>query len=125
MRLTEKDREFLTTLAALMREDEGLFVDMVADRPSYMVLRGNYGQRIHEAFGMTRQGVRWRFQRLFNEVYVNAFTTILLLEQTFGSTLREYAVRVSRERYALRQERQNSADDRERLRVKNEYPDPR
>ena len=38
-----------------------------------MVLRGAYGDRVHQAFRMTRQGVRWRFRRLFNEVYVSAF----------------------------------------------------
>lgn len=103
MRLTEKDRQFFTMLARLLREDDTLYVELVNDRPSYMVLRGNYGRKIHEAFGTTRQGVRWRFQRLFNEVYVNAFTTILMIEQTFGDSLRDHAVRISRERHALRE----------------------
>jgi len=53
---------------------------------------------------MTRQGVRWRFLRLFNHVYVEAFETILFLEKVFGTQLREYAVRISRERYELRRE---------------------
>jgi len=34
-------------------------------RPSYMVLKGTYGEKIHKIFRMSRQGVRWRFQRLF------------------------------------------------------------
>lgn len=53
---------------------------------------------------MTRQGVRWRFGRLFNDVYTNAFETILFIEKIFGPQLREHAIRISQERYALRQE---------------------
>lgn len=69
-----------------------------------MVLRGTYGEKIHKTFRMSRQGVRWRFQRLFNNVYVEAFETILMIEKTFGTQLRDDAVRISRERYALRQQ---------------------
>jgi hypothetical protein len=69
-----------------------------------MVLKGTYGEKIHKTFRMTRQGVRWRFQRLFNHVYVEAFETILMIEKTFGTQLRDDAVRISRERYALRQQ---------------------
>lgn len=69
-----------------------------------MVLKGTYGEKIHTTFRMTRQGVRWRFQRLFNHVYVEAFVTILMIEKMFGTELREYAVRISRERSKLRQE---------------------
>ena len=69
-----------------------------------MVLRGTYGEKIHKAFRMTRQGVRWRFQRLFSDVYVKAFETVLFIEKIFGTQLREYAIRISKERYALRQE---------------------
>lgn len=52
---------------------------------------------------MSRQGVRWRFQRLFNDVYVSAFETILFIEKTFGPDLRPHAIRISQERFALRQ----------------------
>ena len=79
-------------------------MELKPGRPSYIVLRGTYGQNIHKAFRMTRQGVRWRFQRLFCEVYVQAFETILLVERTFGTQLREYAIRISKERYAIRKE---------------------
>ena len=103
MKLTEKDREFLVGLARLM-ESKDLWVELRQDRPSYMVLRGTYGQKIYKAFHMSRQGVRWRFQRLFNDVYVSAFETILFIESSFGSHLREYAVRISKERYAVRRE---------------------
>jgi hypothetical protein len=103
MKLTEKDKTFLEGLKALM-ESKDLWVELKPGRPSYMVLKGTYGEKIHETFHMTRQGVRWRFQRLFNHVYVEAFLTILMIEKTFGTELREHAVRVSRERYAIREE---------------------
>ena len=103
MKLTEKDREFLEQLKTLM-ESKDLWVELKPGRPSYMVLKGTYGEKIHTTFRMSRQGVRWRFQRLFGQVYVEAFETILFLETVFGRQLREYAVRMSKERYALRQE---------------------
>ena len=85
-------------------ESRDLWVELRPDRPSRMVLKGTYGQKVHKAFRMTRQGVRWRFWRLFNDIYVSAFETILFIERTFGTQLREHAVRISRERHALRQE---------------------
>jgi len=85
-------------------ESKDLWVEFKPGRPSYMVLKGTYGEKIHKTFRMSRQGVRWRFYRLFNQVYVEAFSTILMIEKTFGTQLREYAVRISKERYALRQE---------------------
>ena len=103
MRLTEKDREFLEHLKKLM-ESRDLGVELRAGRPSYMVLRGTYGEKIHQVFGMSRQGVRWRFQRLLGDIYVSAFESILFIEKTFGTQLREHAIRISRERYHLRQE---------------------
>ena len=103
MKLTEKDKTFLETLKQLM-ESRDLSVELKPDRPSRMVLRGTYGEKIHKAFRMTRQGVRWRFWRLFNDIYVSAFETILFVEKTFGTQLRDHAIRISKERYALRQE---------------------
>ncbi|MBK8269889.1 MAG: hypothetical protein IPK83_16995 [Planctomycetes bacterium] len=76
---------------------------MKPDRPSYLVLKGTYGQKFSEAFGMSRQGVRWRFQRALSNVYVSAFETILYIERILGPDLREHAIRISRERYELRQ----------------------
>ena len=102
MKLTEKDKEFLDHLRQLM-ESKDLSVELKPDQPSYMVLRGTYGEKIHKVFRMTRQGVRWRFQRLFNDIYVSAFSTILFIEKTFGTHLRDHAIRISKERYALRQ----------------------
>jgi hypothetical protein len=69
-----------------------------------MILKGTYGEHIDRSFRMTRQGVRWRFQRVFGEIYVSAFETILTIEKTFGQQLRDHAIRISRERYHLRQE---------------------
>ena len=107
MKLTEKDKAFLDNLRRLM-DSKDLWVEFRAGHPSYMVLRGTYGQAVHKAFRMTRQGVRWRFHRLFNDVYVSAFETILFLEKAFGTGLRDHAIRISRERYALRQEASSS-----------------
>ena len=90
-----------------LMESKDLWVELKSDRPSYMVLKGTYGEKIHKTFRVSRQGVRWRFHRLFNHVYVEAFETILFLEKVFGSQLREYAIRISKERFALRQEIQS------------------
>lgn len=85
-------------------ESKDLWVELRPGEPSYMVLKGTYGEKIHKTFRMTRQGVRWRFQRLFNGVYVEAFESILMIEKIFGTQLREHAIRISRERYAVRDE---------------------
>ncbi len=93
----------MENLKALI-ESKDLWVELKAASPSYMVLKGTYGEKIHKTFRMTRQGVRWRFQRLFSHVYVEAFETILMIEKTFGAQLRDYAIRISRERYEARRE---------------------
>jgi len=85
-------------------ESHELWVDLRAARPSYMVLRGTYGTKVHRTFRVSRQGLRWRFQKLFNRNYVDAFETILFVETTYGTELRDHAIRISKERYALRQE---------------------
>ena len=103
MKLTEKDKTFLENLKTLMASKD-LWVELKPGRPSYMVLKGTYGEKIHKTFRMSRQGVRWRFQRLFNQVYVEAFETILMIEKTFGTQLRDSAIRISRERYEARRE---------------------
>ena len=103
MKLTEKDKTFLENLRVLM-EPQDLWVELEPDSPSYMVLKGTYGEKIHKIFRMSRQGVRWRFQRLFSHVYAEAFETILMVEKIFGTQLRDYAIRISRERYEVRRE---------------------
>jgi hypothetical protein len=100
--LTEKDKEFMDKLQMLM-DSRNLSVELRRGDPSYMVLRGNYGEAIHRTFRLTRQGVRWRFHHIFNQAYVQAFETILLVETAFGPQLRDHAIRMSRERYAARQ----------------------
>ena len=107
MKLTEKDAEFLDKLKLLM-ETKDLSVELRPDRPSYMVLRGTYGEKIFKCFRMTRQGVRWRFWRVFNDIYVSAFGTILYIEKMFGTQLREHAIRISKERYAMRRQMSQS-----------------
>jgi hypothetical protein len=97
MKLTSKDKEFLDRLKAVC-DDQSLNIDVKNDGPTRMVLRKNYGSRIEQHFGMTRQGVRWRFQRLFSEIYVNAYVTILWVESRFGTHLRHHAMAIARER---------------------------
>ena len=85
-------------------DSKDLWVELKPGRPSSMVLRGTYGEKIHDTFRMTRQGVRWRFWRALNDIYVSAFETVIFVETAFGPQLREFAVRISKERYALRQD---------------------
>ncbi len=86
-----------------MMDSKDLKVVLKPGEPSRMVLKGTYGEKIHKVFGVTRQGVRWRFQHLFGRAYVQAFETIMFIEKIFGYQLRDYAIRISKERYALRQ----------------------
>ena len=102
MKLTEKDKEFLMKLKNLV-DSRDLWIELKIDRPSYMVLKGTYGEKVHTVFGMTRQGVRWRFQRVFSDIYVSAFESILTIEKTFGSSLRDNAIKISRQRHQFRQ----------------------
>ena len=89
-------------LKSLM-ESRDLWVDLAPGEPSRMVLKGTYGEKVHETFGITRQGLRWRFHHVFSHAYVEAFETIVFIEKVFGTQLRDYAIRISRERYAFRQ----------------------
>ena len=84
-------------------ESKDLTVQLKPGNPSYMVLKGTYGEKIHKTFGVTRQGIRWRFQSLFGRKYVEAFETIIFIEKIFGTQLRDYAIRISKERYILKQ----------------------
>ena len=100
MSLTRKDKEFLAALRRLMDERQ-LCVELKDDGLLRMVLRQNYGDRIQKAFGVTRQGVRWRFNHVFNEMYVNALVTLLLVESQFGTELRQQAMAVARRKAEL------------------------
>ena len=88
----------------MLMDSKDLSVELRPGRPSSMILRGTYGEKIHQTFRMTRQGVRWRFQRVLCDIYISAFESILLIERIFGTQLRDHAIRISRERHALRQE---------------------
>lgn len=100
MKLTAKDKAFLRELRCLM-EARDLFVDTKCDGYTRLVLRKNYGDAIERQFRMTRQGVRWRFHRIFSEIYPSAYETILLIEGHFGTRLRQAAMTIARERYDL------------------------
>ena len=91
MKMTEKDKAFLENLKMLM-DSKDLWVELKPDHPSHMVIKGTYGQEIHRTFRMSRQGVRWRFFRLFNDIYTSAFETILFIEKAFGTQLRDHAI---------------------------------
>ena len=102
MRLSQKDKEFLERLRELI-DREVVWVDSTHEVVSRFVLRGNYGDRVEKKFGLTRQGVRWRFFRLFNEIYVSAYTTILFIEKHLGTAYRQDALRIAQERFVERQ----------------------
>ncbi len=57
MGLTEKDKEFLERLRDMM-DSRDLSVELRIGRPSHMILKGTYGEKVHHTFRMTRQGVR-------------------------------------------------------------------
>jgi len=88
MKLTLKDKDFLERLKRLF-DSKDLEIGLKKDGLKRLILRKNYGDRIEETFGITRQGVRWRFQRLFNEIYVEAYRTIFMIESLFGTELRQ------------------------------------
>ena len=103
MKLTEKDKQFIERLKELV-DQRSLWIERVSVSPGYFVLRGNYGSRISERFRLSRQGVRWRFWRLFNEIYISAYETILFVERNFGPQLRRDAMAIVQERFRMRQE---------------------
>ena len=103
MKLSEKDKLFIERLKELVDEQK-LWIDYAKRSPAHFVLRGNYGEHVEKKFGMTRQGVRWRFWRLFNDIYIAAYTTILFVERHFGPELRKTAMEIARERFRERQD---------------------
>ena len=105
MKLTLKDKDFLERLRPLMKSKE-LSIELKQDGMKRLVLRQNYGDKIESEFGMTRQGVRWRFQRIFSELYVSSYEAIFWVESQFGTGLRQAAVEIAKERIQLRQKAQ-------------------
>mgnify|MGYP001827887351 FL=1 len=107
MRLTEKDKDFIEKLKSLV-ESKDLSIELINDGLLRLVLRQNYGDQIESEFKMTRQGVRWRFHRLFNEVYLNAYLTIFWIESNFGVELREKVIKIAKQRVELRKKAQKT-----------------
>ena len=105
MKLTLKDKDFLERLRRLMKSKE-LSIELKQDGVKRLVLRQNYGDKIESQFGMTRQGVRWRFQRIFSELYVSSYESIYLIESQFGAELRQKALEIAKERVDLRRKAQ-------------------
>jgi hypothetical protein len=105
VKLSNKDKDFLERLKAYLNNKE-LVIELKDDGIKRLVLRKNYGDKVERAFRMTRQGVRWRFHRLFNEIYVNAYVTVYWIESNFGTGLREKALEIARERIVLRKQAQ-------------------
>lgn len=101
MKLTHKDKEFLEHLKPLLEEKE-LTIELKQDGFKRLVLRQNYGDKVEKTFNMSRQGVRWRFYRLFNEIYVEAYEIIFWVESHFGTELRQKAMEIAKERVELR-----------------------
>ena len=108
MKLTEKDKDFIEKLKLLV-ESRDLSIELINDGLLRLVLRQNYGDRIESEFNMTRQGVRWRFQRLFNEVYLNAYLTVFWIESNFGVNLREKILQIAKQRVDLRRKAQKTS----------------
>ena len=107
MKLTEKDKDFIEKLKILLESKE-LYIELVDDGLLRLVLRQNYGDKIESEFKMTRQGVRWRFHRLFNEIYLNAYLTIFWIESNFGVGLREKVIRIAKQHVELRKKAQKT-----------------
>ena len=107
MKLTEKDKIFIEKLKSLV-ESKDLSIELIDDGMLRLVLRQNYGDQIESEFKMTRQGVRWRFQRLFNEVYLNAYLTIFWIESNFGVELREKVIQIAKQQVELRKKAQKT-----------------
>ncbi len=101
MKLTEKDKEFIEKLKMLI-DDRELRIELKEDGLKRFVLRRNYGDKIERIFGLTRQGIRWRFQRLLGDIYVSAYTTIYWVESLLGTELRTMALEIATQRVELR-----------------------
>jgi hypothetical protein len=116
MKLTHKDKDFLERLKPLLGEKE-LSIELKEDGLKRLVLRQNYGDKVEKTFNMSRQGVRWRFYRIFNEIYIEAYEIIFWVESHFGIGLRQKAMEIARERVELRKKVQKiEFDDAYRLR---------
>lgn len=105
MKLTVKDKDFLERLKPLLESKE-MSIELKQDGLKRLVLRHNYGDKIERSFNMTRQGVRWRFHRIFSEIYIQSYEAIFWVESLFGTELRQKALTIARERVELRKKAQ-------------------
>jgi hypothetical protein len=101
MKLTLKDKDFLEKLRSLLESKE-LSIELKEAGLKRFVLHRNYGDKIETEFNMTRQGIRWRFNRLFNQIYINSYLAIFWIESNFGTELRKMALEIARERIEVR-----------------------
>ena len=109
MKLTEKDKEFIEKLKMLI-DDRDLKIELKEDGLKRFVLRRNYGEKIERIFGLTRQGIRWRFQRLLGDIYISAYTTIYWVESLLGTELRAMALEIAKQRVELRKKALKETD---------------
>jgi len=109
MKLTQKDKDFLERLRQLL-DAKDLKVEMNDDGYTRLVLRQNYGDKVENSFRMSRQGIRWRFGHIFNEIYIAAYETIYMVESNFGTGLRQEALAIAKERVELRKRNQKISD---------------
>lgn len=98
--LTTKDKVFLARLRILLDEKQ-LSIELKEDSLKRLILRQNYGDKIAKNFGITRQGLRWRFNHVFNEIYIDALCAILIIESNFGTDVRHYALAIAKQRVEL------------------------
>lgn len=105
MKLTAKDKNFLEKLKPLLESKE-MSIELKQDGLKRLVLRQNYGDKIERSFNMTRQGVRWRFHRIFSGIYIQSLETLFWVESLFGTELRQKALEIARERVELRKKAQ-------------------
>ena len=89
MKLSNKDFEFLLKLKSLFDNNE-LEIELKEFPFKYFVLRGNYGYNIESKFNMSRQGIRWRFYRIFNLIYVSAYVPTQYPYKIIISNLHSY-----------------------------------
>ena len=105
MKLTLKDKDFIEKLKPLFISNQ-LSIELKENSFKRFVLRRNYGDKIESEFNLTRQGIRWRFKRIFNEIYVNAYLSIFWIESNFGTELRQMVLEVARDRIERRKRAQ-------------------
>ena len=124
MKLTLKDKDFLERLKPLF-DSKDLEIGLKKDGLKRLILRKNYGDRIESEFNLTRQGVRWRFHRIFSEIYISSYEAIYFIESLFGTELRQKALEIARQRVELRKKAQKTGHfDFHRLKNKKRSPAP-